>query len=74
MVLDLTPHKIRATYPHRTFLRATRAAATDLPPVKFVLALGNNFFPEGVESVDDEAFTRCWRDVFINAEVRAAFA
>jgi hypothetical protein len=33
------------------------------------LSLGNNFFPEGVDSVDDEAFSRCWRDVFVDAKV-----
>jgi O-acetyl-ADP-ribose deacetylase len=37
------------------------------PPPDFILALGDNFYPSGVSSVFDPAFTKRWADVFPRA-------
>eukprot|EP01038_Epipyxis_sp_PR26KG_P010456 gene10456-14044_t len=34
-------------------------------PPKFILALGDNFYPNGVQSVSDSLFKRFWIDVFL---------
>ena len=30
-----------------------------------ILALGDNFYPSGVESVEDELFNSCWKDIYL---------
>ena len=33
-----------------------------------ILGLGDNFYPNGVESVEDDQFNTCWRDVYLKYE------
>lgn len=37
-------------------------------PIRFILALGDNFYPHGVHSVDDHKWQTNWADVFLNSE------
>lgn len=40
------------------------AKYADENPVDFIVAAGDNFYPWGVESVNDEQFNEKWRDVY----------
>eukprot|EP01039_Chlorochromonas_danica_P006111 gene6111-6729_t len=52
------------TYELKTVAKAMSNYAIDNPP-KFVLGLGDNFYPRGVTSSHDPQFQDSWRDVFL---------
>ena len=40
-------------------------ASTTSPPPSFVMTLGDNFYPNGVQSVDDPQWTSVWENVYL---------
>ena len=44
--------------------------ARDDKKCDFIMALGDNFYPDGAEAVDDERFNYNWRDKYIGDNIK----